>query len=158
MNIVRLSLSILLVITSVAARYRLVTQQTKQQSEPRAGRAYASADPAKPPKSEAPRAQSPVTFADITAASGINFRQAASPTSQKYLPETMGGGVAMLDYDNDGRMDLFFTNGARIDDPMPKGTMPDKRDPRFWNRLYHQKPDASFEDVTERAGLKGEGY
>jgi len=41
---------------------------------------------------------------------------------------------------------------------MPKGASPDKRDPRFWNRLYRQKPDGAFEDVTERAGLRGEGY
>ena len=70
----------------------------------------------------------------------------------------MGGGVAIFDYDNDGRMDLFFTNGARLDDPMPKGAMPDKSDPKYWNRLYHQKPDGTFEDVTERAGVKGDGY
>jgi hypothetical protein len=70
----------------------------------------------------------------------------------------MGGGVAMFDYDNDGRMDLFFTNGALLKDPMPKGAIPDKTDPRFWNRLYHQKADGIFEDVTERAGLKGEGF
>ncbi len=70
----------------------------------------------------------------------------------------MGGGVAIFDYDNDGRMDLFFTNGAQLRDPMPKGGLPDKHDPRFWNRLYHQKPDGTFEDVTERAGLKGDGF
>lgn len=70
----------------------------------------------------------------------------------------MGGGVAMFDYDNDGRMDLFFTNGALLTDPMPKDAMPDKTDPRFWNRLYHQKPDGAFEDVTEHAGLKGSGF
>ena len=61
----------------------------------------------------------------------------------------MGGGVAMFDYDNDGRMDLFFTNGAALKDPMPKTEMPDKRDPKYWNRLYHQKADGTFEDVTE---------
>ena len=70
----------------------------------------------------------------------------------------MGGGVAIFDYDNDGRMDIFFTNGALLKDPMPKGELPDKRDPKYWNRLYHQKQDGSFEDVTERAGLKGEGF
>ncbi|MCM3906394.1 MAG: CRTAC1 family protein, partial [Pyrinomonadaceae bacterium] len=69
-----------------------------------------------------------------------------------------GGGVAVLDYDNDGRMDLFFTNGAALKDPMPKGEMPDKRDPKYWNRLYNQEADGTFADVTERAGLKGDGY
>jgi len=97
-------------------------------------------------------------FADITALSKIDFKHAGSPTSEKYLLETMGGGVAIFDYDNDGRMDLFFTNGAMLKDPMPKDVQPDKSDPKFWNRLYRQKADGSFEDVTERAGLKGDGY
>ena len=61
-----------------------------------------------------------------------------SATSNKYLLETMGGGVALLDYDNDGRLDVFFTNGAKLDDPMPEGKLPDKSDPAFWNRLYRQ--------------------
>jgi hypothetical protein len=85
----------------------------------------------------------------------IPFVHANSPTTRKYLPETMGGGVALLDYDNDGRLDIFFVNGARIEDPMPRGGAPDKSDPRYWNRLYRQKPDGTFEDVTEKAGLTG---
>src|ERR1700682_3932222 len=75
-------------------------------------------------------------FTDVTAKSGIRFKQEASRTSQKYLPESMGGGVAMFDYDNDGYLDLFFVNGAQNQDPMPGGGLPDKSDPRFWNRLY----------------------
>src|SRR5258708_26564222 len=67
----------------------------------------------------------------------------------------MGGGVALLDYDNDGRLDIFFVNGAKIDDPMAPGRMPDKSDRKFWNRLYHQNPDGTFTDVTEKAGLTG---
>jgi hypothetical protein len=122
------------------------------------GRSYTSGDPTKKPPAAAPQAPSPVTFTDITASSGINFKQAASQTSQKYLLESMGAGVAMLDYDNDNRLDLFFTNGAKLDDPMLKNAMPDKRDPKYWNRLYHQKSDGMFEDVTGRAGVKGEGY
>src|SRR5215831_7075123 len=125
---------------------------------PRPGRSYSSGELPKTPPPPGPKAPSTVTFSDITAASRINFKHAGSPTSQKYLLETMGGGVAMFDYDNDGRMDLFFTNGALLKDPMPKGAMPDKSDPKFWNRLFHQKADGSFEDVTEQAGLKGEGF
>src|SRR2546429_3751565 len=51
--------------------------------------------------------------------------------------------------------DIFFTNGAKIDDPMPDGKLPDKSDRRFWNRLYHQNPDGTFTDVTEKAGPTG---
>ncbi|MBV9181483.1 MAG: VCBS repeat-containing protein, partial [Acidobacteria bacterium] len=62
----------------------------------------------------------------------------------------MGGGVALLDYDNDGRLDIFFTNGARIDDPQPDAKLPDKSEPKYWNRLFHQNADGTFTDVTER--------
>jgi len=70
----------------------------------------------------------------------------------------MGGGVALFDYDNDGLLDIFFTNGALLRDPMPASGQPDKSDPRFWNRLYHQKSNGTFVDVTERAGVRGVGY
>jgi hypothetical protein len=96
-----------------------------------------------------------VRFTDVTAASGIDFTHANSATPSKHLVETMGGGVAVLDYDNDGRLDVFFTNGAKIDDPMPPDKLPDKSDRMYWNRLYHQNPDGAFADVTERAGLTG---
>ena len=105
-----------------------------------------------------PNSPPPVRFVDATEALGIDFRHEASPTSQKYLPETMGGGVALIDFDDDGRLDLFFVNGARIDDPMPKGALPVKDGPRFSNRLYHQEADGRFEDVTASAGLTGTGY
>ncbi|MDT7603146.1 MAG: enediyne biosynthesis protein [Acidobacteriota bacterium] len=130
---------------------------TPAQPPARTGRSYDAA-PVRRPQPSAPQAPSPVNFSDVTAQSRVNFRHAASPTSQKYLPETMSGGVAMFDYDNDGRLDLFFTNGARLTDPMPAGAQADKRDPRFWNRLYRQKADGTFEDVTEHAGLQGAGY
>jgi enediyne biosynthesis protein E4 len=105
-------------------------------------------------------AQTPPRFADITARSKVAFTLENSATSNKYLIETMGGGVALFDYDNDGRLDIFFANGAQIADPMPDGTAPDKSDKRFWNRLYHQNADGTFTDVTERAGLSGlpQGY
>jgi hypothetical protein len=100
----------------------------------------------------------PVRFIDVTAGSGIRFQAASSSTSQKYLPESMLGGVAMLDYDGDGRMDLYFVNGAAISDPMPPGKRPDKSDPRYWNRLWHNNGDGTFSDVTEKAGIAGDLY
>jgi hypothetical protein len=128
------------------------------QKEQRTGRSYETGNPAGKPPPPGPQAASPVTFTDITDQTSIAFKHAASPTTRKYLPETMGGGVALFDYDNDGRLDIFFTNGAAIGDPMLAGAKPDKSDPRYWNRLYHQKSDGTFQDVTERAGLKGVGY
>ncbi len=70
----------------------------------------------------------------------------------------MGSGVALFDYDNDGRLDIFFANGAPLTDPEPKGSVPQKTDAKYWNRLFHQKKDGTFEDVTEKSGLKGIGY
>ena len=58
----------------------------------------------------------PVEFVDVTEAVAIDFAHENSPTSSKYLIETMGGGVALFDYNNDGRLDVFFTNGAKLED------------------------------------------
>jgi hypothetical protein len=95
-------------------------------------------------------------FEEITQ-SGINFRHENSPTANKYLLETMGGGVAVFDFDNDGDLDIFFTNGARIDEPMSPGATPDKSDRKYWNRLYRNDGNWKFTDVTEKAGLSGIG-
>jgi hypothetical protein len=113
-----------------------------------------------PPKAEKapPMADTPGRFVDITKKSGVSFQYQSSHTSKKYLIETMGAGVALFDYDNDGRLDIFLVNGTPLDDPTPKGTIPKKSGPAYWNRLYHQKADGTFEDVTEKAGLQGEGY
>jgi hypothetical protein len=110
--------------------------------------------PRRPVESAPPApASSAPTFTDVTEASGIGFRHENSPTTSKYLIETMGGGVAVFDYDNDGRLDVFFVNGAALADPMPAGAEPDKSAPRFANRLYRNKGDGTFDDVTRRAGL-----
>ena len=157
-NLFRRLVVLALVSLCAAAAHARQTPAPQQTPEQRTGRSYDTAPPTRRAAPPAPQSPSPVVFADVTARVGINFRHAASPTSRKYLPETMGAGVALLDFDSDGRLDLFFTNGAQLADPMPKTAAPDKRDPRFWNRLYRQKPDGTFEDVTERAGLRGEGY
>jgi hypothetical protein len=101
----------------------------------------------------APSLPEPPAFTDVTANSGIAFRHQNAPTTQKYLVETMGGGVALLDYDGDGWLDVFFTNGARLLDPMPPDGVPDKAWPRYGNRLYRNDHGLAFTDVTEQAGL-----
>ncbi len=103
-------------------------------------------------------APSRIQFTDVTEPSGVTFRHAASKTGLKFLPETMGGGVAIFDADGDGRLDLFFTNGAAISTQTNSNSPPDKNDPRFWNRLYRNLGGWKFEDVTERAGLRGHRY
>jgi hypothetical protein len=109
-------------------------------------------------KESRPTAPTPAKFVDVTSSLGVQFQHSAPHTSKKYLLETMGSGVALFDYDNDGRLDLFVVNGAEINDPSSPGTIPQKTGPRYWNRLYHQKPDGTFQDVTEQAGLQGAGY
>jgi enediyne biosynthesis protein E4 len=105
-----------------------------------------------------PHPATPGHFTDTTSISGVNFTAVASHTPHKYLIETMGSGVAVFDYDNDGLLDLFFVNGAPLTDPTPPGTVPQKQSPKDWNRLYHQRKDGTFEDVTKKAGLQGVGY
>ncbi|MFZ0303254.1 MAG: CRTAC1 family protein [Terracidiphilus sp.] len=90
-------------------------------------------------------------FEDITAKTGIDFTTNSCMTPNKNQPETMVGGVAMIDYDNDGYMDLFFVNGADL----PSLT---KNDPKYSNRLFHNNRDGTFTDVTDKAGLRGDGY
>src|SRR5216110_2486221 len=96
----------------------------------------------------------PGRFSDVTAALGVHYNYFSSHTSMHYLVETMGGGVALFDYDNDGRLDIFMVSGAPLQDPTPKGSIPQKTGPNYWNRLYHQKADGTFEDVTERPVCK----
>jgi len=90
-------------------------------------------------------------FEDIAETARLDFRLQNSPTPEKHQIETMGGGVAVLDYDSDGLMDIYFVNGAR-------SPSLEKSDEGHWNRLYHNNGNGSFTDVTARAGVRGSGY
>src|SRR3977135_807624 len=112
------------------------------------------------PRMLVPFAATPATGASLFEAKlphGIDFVLQNSPTAQKHLIETMPGGVALLDYNNDGLLDIFFVNGGRLTSPLPVPDDFDRHDPRYWNRLYRQHKDGSFTDVTEQAGLANAG-
>ena len=104
-----------------------------------AGAAYLSAQGSPPP--------SPIRFELKT----IPFRLENDETPAKNAPETMPGGVAVFDYNGDGRPDIFFTNGANI------ATLK-KDSPKYRNRLFRNDGNGVFTDVTDAAGLAGSGY
>ncbi|MCC6393095.1 MAG: CRTAC1 family protein [Bryobacterales bacterium] len=89
-------------------------------------------------------------FVNVAAKSKIPYKTNNSFTGRKYFPQPMCGGATIFDFDNDGRLDIFLANGAKL--PELK-----KTDPSFFNCLLQQKSDGTFEDVTARAGLTGKG-
>jgi enediyne biosynthesis protein E4 len=93
----------------------------------------------------------PISFANTYPASKIKFTLKNSVSAQHYTIETMAGGVALLDYDNDGLLDIFLTDGAEIPSLEKTGEA-------YWNRLFHNNGDGTFTDVTAKAGVKGVGY
>ena len=99
-----------------------------------------------------------VRYTDVTGPSGLHFQHHNSATPSKFLIETMTGGVAVLDYDGDGWLDVFFVNGAKLKENQTDGDPLDKSAPEFWNRLFRNNRDGTFTDVTEKAGLQGKGY
>lgn len=88
----------------------------------------------------------------VTTPRGIDFVHRNSPTTNKYLIETMGGGVGLLDYNQDGLLDIFLVNSGYLEPSMAAEDFR-RSQPQYWNRLYRQNRDGSFTDVTEAAGL-----
>jgi hypothetical protein len=95
--------------------------------------------------------RSQIRFENHQKQSRVDFILNNSTTDDKPVIDAVLGGVALLDYDNDGYLDIFLTNGARIPSLA-------KDSPDFSNRLYHNNHDGTFTDVTDRAGVKGYGY
>src|SRR5216683_1368173 len=95
--------------------------------------------------------RSQIRFENHQKQSRVDFILNNSTTDDKPVIDAVLGGVALLDYDNDGYLDIFFANGARI-----RGLAKDS--PDFSNRLYHNNHDGTFTDVTDRAGVRGYGY
>jgi hypothetical protein len=92
----------------------------------------------------------PVRYTDVREAAKITFQQDSTQTDEKYYLETMGTGVAWIDYDQDGLMDLYFVQSAATDIYKPPHPLR--------SALYHNNGDGTFSDVTEKAGVGGEGH
>jgi enediyne biosynthesis protein E4 len=92
-----------------------------------------------------------IRFKEVAASSGLKFELRNGASGEFHQIELTGGGVAVLDYNNDGCTDIFFTNGAAIPSLRKTG-------PEFYNRLFRNNCDMTFTDVTAEAGLAGEGY
>ncbi|MGD0941466.1 MAG: CRTAC1 family protein [Terracidiphilus sp.] len=92
-----------------------------------------------------------ITMVNGASSSGLDFVLRSGATGNMYQPETLAGGLGVIDFDGDGWPDLYCVNGAA----MPQL---EKTDRSYWNRLYRNNRDGSFTDVTEKAGVAGRGF
>jgi enediyne biosynthesis protein E4 len=90
------------------------------------------------------------TFTDIASQAGIHFKNGSGSPEKSYIFEAKGGGVALLDYDRDGLLDIYFTNGSTLED-LDKGIV-------HPNALYHALGGGAYEEVTAKAGVQGRGW
>src|SRR5579863_161006 len=92
-----------------------------------------------------------VRFIDIAPQAGIDVRMMnGGETTKKYIFESTGSGVALIDYDRDGYPDIFLVNGSRLEDSVTKAAAT--------NHLFHNNGDGTFTDVTAKAGVASSGW
>ncbi|MEJ7607434.1 MAG: VCBS repeat-containing protein [Bryobacteraceae bacterium] len=92
-----------------------------------------------------------IQFRDVSSTAGVHFTLENHPTPEKHMIETMAGGVAAFDFNTDGRIDLYFTNGAALPSLEKSAT-------KYSNRLFRNDGNMRFTDVTQQAGVAGAGY
>jgi hypothetical protein len=139
--------------------FALLGMMACRQAKQRPSEALQSSKPTQPFPKAAPadastplpadRPSGPIRFVDVTQAAGIHFRHNSGAYGKKYLPETMGSGVCVIDYDGDGWQDILFVNS--MDWPEHKTSVSTPA-------LYHNNHDGTFTDVTRTSGLAKEMY
>jgi hypothetical protein len=137
MKICRFVSALVTALLFVASACVSVRSQTRDKESPQ--------HRAEPPTASA--SNSPIRFAY----QAIDFKLDSCETPERHAPETMAGGVAIFDYNNDGKLDIFFTNGADVKTLR-------KTSAKYSNRLFENDGHGHFTDVTEKAGLAGTGY
>jgi len=146
----QLALCVLWTVPGLLAQASPTSSSSAAQAAPHQAAPHRRTVPAKV-STKTVSAASAIQFENVIEQSKIKFKLKNSVSPQRYTFETMVGGVAVFDYNNDGLLDIFFTNGGAIPSL-------EKSDPSYYNRLFRNNGDGTFTDVTEKAGLQGIGY
>jgi hypothetical protein len=125
------------------------TEQSSAEKQKKSAADQSTAQTQAPAPTEAPRYSGPISFSDVTARAGIQFKHNSGAFGKKYLPETLGSGCAFIDYDNDGWQDILLINSMN---------WPGHSGPKSYPALYHNNQNGTFTDVTKEAGLAVEMY
>ena len=135
----------------IAAGCKQASSPPSREGEPSSPVATSATQPSRPADiaSMSARPSGPIRFTDITAQAGIHFKHNSGAFGQKYLPETMGSGVCVLDFDNDGWQDILLVNSM---------DWPGHGSRKSYSALYHNERNGTFKDVTKEAGLDVEMY